>query len=120
VLTSAGIVPARSEEIPCDRQVTTLGPQHVSDLAMLVNRLGQIRPPPGDRDVRLANEPPVTWNSPTEPCRLDELGTELLHPPVHREVIDGDAALGKRGRGARQRQLISLLPAKIGQRYTAD
>ena len=32
---------------------------------------------------------------PARPRRLDELGGEPLHPPVDRDVIDGDAALGQ-------------------------
>jgi biotin operon repressor len=46
----------------------------------------------------------------------DELGSELLHLPVHGDVIDGDAALGKRGRGARRHPRLAGTGRPPGRR----
>jgi hypothetical protein len=71
------------EEPPGGRQVTPDGEQHVDDLAVLVDGPVQVRPPPGNLDVGLVGEPPITRCMPAEPRRLDELGSEPLHPAVN-------------------------------------
>jgi hypothetical protein len=48
------------EEPPCRCQVAPLGQQYIDDLAVLVDRPVQIRPPAGDLDIGLVSEPPVT------------------------------------------------------------
>jgi hypothetical protein len=83
------------EEPPGRVQVTALGQQHVNDLAVLVDRPVQTRPPASDLDVRLIGEPPVTGYVAARPGGLDELYRESLHPSVDGDVIDGDAALGQ-------------------------
>ncbi len=55
----------------------------------------EIGPPTGDLQVRLAGEPPVTGSMAARPRSLDELRGEPLHPPVHADVVNGDAALGQ-------------------------
>ena len=73
-------------------QVTPLGQLHVDDLAVLVDRPVQIRPPASDLDVRLIGEPPVTGNVAARPGGLDELRREPLHPSVDGDVMPRSAS----------------------------
>jgi hypothetical protein len=83
------------EEPLGDRQVAALGQQYLSDLAVLVDCTVQMRPPAAHLDVCLVGEPPITRHVAARPRRLGELAREPLHPPVHGDVIDGNAALGE-------------------------
>src|SRR5712691_2262325 len=78
---------------------------------MLVDRPVRRRPPPGDLDVRLIGEPPVTRSMPTQPRRLDELGSEALDPPVHGHVVNGDAPLGQQLLDVPVGQAMAQVPA---------
>ena len=78
----------RADEEPPGRcQVAALGQQYAKDLAMLINRPVQVRPPAGDLHVSLVGEPPVAGSVTAGTRRLDELGSEPLDPPVNDDVI---------------------------------
>jgi hypothetical protein len=66
---------------------------------------------PSDLDVRLISEPSVTGSMPAEACRLDELGCEPLNPPVHGDVVHGDAALGQQLLDVAVGQAVAQVPA---------
>ena len=98
MVTSAGTVPDRSAQVKnrwATAKVAALGQQYLSDLAVLVDCTVQMRPPAAHLDVCLVGEPPITRHVAARPCRLGELAREPLHPPVHCDVIDGNAALGE-------------------------
>jgi hypothetical protein len=67
----------------------------VDDLAILIDRPAEIGPGTGDLQVRLVDEPPVAGSTAARPRGLDELRGEPLHPPVHADVVNNDAALGQ-------------------------
>jgi hypothetical protein len=67
------------EEPPGGRRGAALGQHHIDDLAVLVNRPVQVRPPASDLDVGLVCEPPASGCMSAESGRLDELGSEPLH-----------------------------------------
>jgi hypothetical protein len=94
VVTSAGIVPARSARVKKRRAAAGVAPhgqQDVDDLTVLIDGPVEIGPLTGNLQVSLSHEPPVTKSAPARPGRLGELGSEALHPPVDGDVIDGDA-----------------------------
>jgi len=75
--------------------VPLLTQQYVDDLAVLVDRPVQVPPPAGDLDVGLIDEPAVAGGVPERSGGVGEQRGEPLHPPVHRDVVDLDAALGQ-------------------------
>jgi hypothetical protein len=77
----------------------------------LVNRPVQVPPGPGDLDVGLVDEPPVASGVPAGPGGIGEQRGESLHPPVDRDVIDGDAALGQQLLHVPVRESVTQLPA---------
>jgi hypothetical protein len=114
VVTSAGIVPARSARVKnrrAARQITPGGEQHVDDLAVLVDGSVQIDPPAGNLDVCLIAEPAVTRGMRAEPRNLNELRSEPLDPSVDGDVIDADAALRQPLLGVAVGQVIAQVPA---------
>jgi hypothetical protein len=60
------------EELASGRQIPLLRHEHVDDLPVLVERTVQIDPSPGDLDVGLVDEPPITRDMPAGPCRVDQ------------------------------------------------
>jgi hypothetical protein len=54
----------------------------------------QIYPLPGNLDIDLIHEPPITAGVPAGSCHIDQQRSEPLHPPVHTHVVDLDPALG--------------------------
>jgi hypothetical protein len=84
------------EEPAGGRQIPFLGDQHVDDLPVLVDRPGQIHPPPSDLHIRLIHTPAITRCVPTGPCRVDQQWGEPLHPSVDRDVINDDASFGQK------------------------
>jgi hypothetical protein len=71
-----------------------LAEQDVDDLPVLVDRPIQVGPPPGHLDGGLVDEPAIARRMPSRSRSVDEVAGECLHPPVDRDVIRGDAALG--------------------------
>ena len=71
------------------------GRVHVDDLPELVDRPVQVHPPAGDLHVGLVDVPAVADPVPGEPGRVGQQRREPLHPPVHGDVVDVDAALGQ-------------------------
>ena len=61
---SPAVLQGAGEEPASGRQVPPLRYQHVNDLTALVDRPIQIDPPPGDFDVRLVCEPPISGSVP--------------------------------------------------------
>jgi hypothetical protein len=84
-----------SEEGPGSRQIPPCRKHDVDDLAVLIDRPLQVGPPPGDLHVSFVDMPPVAGQAAAGAGCLDELGSEPLDPPVHRHVIDLNAAFGE-------------------------
>jgi hypothetical protein len=78
---------------------------------VLVDRPVQIGLPASNLDVSFIGKPPVAGNMPSQPCRLDELGSKPLDPPVHRDVIDRDATFGQELLDIPVRQALAQVPA---------
>jgi hypothetical protein len=64
-------------------------------LTVLVDRAIQVGPPASDLNVGLVHEPPITGRVPRRSRDVDGLRRERLYPPIHRDMVDGDAALGQ-------------------------
>jgi hypothetical protein len=67
----------------------------IEHLPELVNRPIKIDPPARDLHMCFVHEPPVTGTVPARPGGIDKQRSEPHHPPVDRDVIDGDAAFGE-------------------------
>jgi hypothetical protein len=82
------------------------------DLAVLVDRPGRVRPTageshPGSRRRTTCPRAVSAW-----PSRVDELGREVLHPPVDTDVIHRDSALGQPFLNIAVRQVVAQVPAR--------
>jgi hypothetical protein len=64
-------------------------------MAIPIERPVQADPPPGDLDVGLIDEPPITHDVPARPCGVDQQRGAALHPAVDRDVVDLDPAFGR-------------------------
>jgi len=78
---------------------------------VLVDRPVQVGPPPGDLDVGLLDEPPVTGGAPRRASGVDELLGEGLSPPIVSDVVDLDAPLSQQLLDIAVGQPIAQLPA---------
>jgi hypothetical protein len=105
VLKRAGEEPAGGRQIPLPRD------QDVNDLPVLVDRPVQIDPSPGDLDVGLVHEPPVTWRVPTRSGRVDQQRGEPLHPAIDGDVVYLDAPFGQQLLHVAIRQSEAQLPS---------
>jgi hypothetical protein len=83
------------EEPASRRRIPLLAGQHVDDLPELVDRPVQVAPPTADLEIRLIHPPPVADRVPAGTRGVSEQRGEPLHPPVHGDVVDLDAALGQ-------------------------
>ena len=83
------------EESASGRQIPILRDKDVDDLAILVDRSIQIDPAPGDLDIWLIDEPPITRRLPAGTCRINQQRGEPLHPPVDSDMINLDAPFGQ-------------------------
>jgi hypothetical protein len=77
------------------RGVSLPGDEHVDDLAELVNRPIHIPPLPGDKHIGLVHLPAVADGVPAGASGLGQQRRDLLDPPVDRDVVDLDPALGE-------------------------
>ena len=84
------------EEAARRGDIPALGDEYLDDLAVLVHGPIDVPPHSGDLDVGLVDEPPVTHMVPARACRVDQFGGEVLDPPVQRDVVHVDAALGEK------------------------
>src|SRR5262249_42255261 len=98
------------EERPCGAGVAALADQYVDDLTVLIDRAVQVGPPARDLDVRFIDEPPITRHVACRTRGVDELLGEGLHPPIHRHVINVDAALGQQLLHVAVRQPVAQIP----------
>ena len=105
MLESAG------EESVSGRQIPVLRDEDVDDLAILVDRPVQINPAPGDLDVSLIDEPPITRRVQAGPGRINQQQGEPLHPPIHAHVIDGDATLSQQLYNVAVGEPVAQVPA---------
>ena len=71
------------------------GDEHVDDLPELVDRSIDVAPLPSHLHVGLVDLPAVTDGVPTRPSGLGQQRREPQHPPVDRDVVDLDPALGE-------------------------
>src|ERR687894_381652 len=55
----------------------------------------QIYPLPGNLDIDLIHEPPITGGMPARSCRVDEQWGEPLHPAGDANVVDLPSAFGQ-------------------------
>jgi hypothetical protein len=78
---------------------------------VLVDRAIQVGPPANDLDVGLVHEPPITESVPRRSREVDELRRERLYPPVHSDMVDGDATLGQQLLDIAVGQPIAEVPA---------
>ena len=60
------------EELASGRKIPILRDEDVDDLAILVDRPIQIDSAPGDLDIRLIDEPPITRRVPAGPGRINQ------------------------------------------------
>jgi hypothetical protein len=60
------------EELASGRQIPLLRDEDVDDLAVLVDRPVQVDPAPGDLDIRLIDELPITRRMPAGPGRINQ------------------------------------------------
>ena len=86
---SPGKEPASGRHVPLLRH------QYVDELAILVNRSVEVDPAPGNFHIRFVSTPPITGNVPAGSSRVDQQRSEPLHPAIHSDVIDRDAAFGQ-------------------------
>jgi hypothetical protein len=105
VAQSAGEEPAGGDGVPL------LGQQHVDDLPVLVDGPVQVSPPAGDFDVGLIDEPAVASGMSKRAGGVGKQWGESLHPPVHRDVVDLDAALGQQLFDVAIRKAVAEVPA---------
>jgi hypothetical protein len=96
---------SRSCRIPAPRE------QDVDHLPMLIHSPIQIGPAAGDLDVGLVDEPAITHGVPGGSRRVDELGSERLHPPVDSHMINLDATFGEQLLDIAIRQAVTQVPA---------
>ena len=75
--------------VPSGRQVD------IDDLAVLVDDPVQVVPAAADLHVGLVYEPAIAGRVPAWSGGVDEQRGEALHPPVDRDMVDNDAALGQ-------------------------
>ena len=75
--------------------VPARGDKHVDDLPELVDRAVHVAPPAGDLHIGLVHLPAVTDGVAAGPGSLGQQRREPLDPPVDRDVVDLDPALGK-------------------------
>ena len=66
--------------------------------------------PPSDLHLRLLHKPAITDDVPARARRLDQQGREPLHPPLDRDVIHLDTALGQQLLYVTVRQAIARIP----------
>ena len=93
------------------RQIPLLGYQDIDDLAILIDRPIQINPAPGDFDIDLIDEPPITRRMPTGPRRINQQRSEPQHSPVDRDMIDRDTPFGQQLFDVAVRQPTARTPA---------
>jgi hypothetical protein len=97
------------EEPAGSRASRPSGDEHVDELAELVDRSIDKAPLPSHPHIRLIHLPAVTDRMPTRPSGLDQQRREPQHPPVDRDVIDLDPALGE--------ELFDVAVARPKRRY---
>ena len=69
--------------------------------------------PTDSTNCQTTPEPPIAARVPSRACRVDELKRDRLHPPVHRHVINSDAALGQHFLHIGVEQAVAQLPAHL-------
>jgi hypothetical protein len=80
-------------------------------LTVLVDRPVQVGPAAHDLDVRFVDEAPITGRVACRTRGADELRREGLHPPIHRHVINLDAAHGQQLLHVAAGQPVAQIPA---------
>jgi len=110
-VTSTGAALNLIARVKNARAVAALREQDVDDLAVLIDRPAEVRPAPGDLEVGLVDEPAITCRVPARASGVDELAGEGLHPPIHRHVINLDAALGQQFLDVTVGQPVAQVPA---------
>jgi hypothetical protein len=83
------------EEPPGRPRVTPWGDEDVDDLPELIDRPIDIAPLAGDLHIGLVDVPAVPNGVPARPGGVGQQRGEPLHPPIHADVVDLDAALGE-------------------------
>jgi hypothetical protein len=95
----AGSGPGRAERLLEEPMgglgVPARGDKHVDDLPELVDRSVHVAPSAGDLHIGLVDLPAVTDGVAAGPGSLGQQWREPLDPPVDRDVVDLDPALGK-------------------------
>jgi len=89
------VLEGTDEKLASGRQIPLLGYQDIDDLAILVDRPVQLDPAPGDVDIPLINEPPITPSVPAWPRGVDEQRGKALHPTIDSDMINTNAPLGQ-------------------------
>jgi hypothetical protein len=89
------VVQGTGKESASGRQIPLLGDQDIDDLAILVDRPIQIDPAPGDLDIRLIDEPPITRRVPAGSARVNQQQGNPLHPAIDSDMVDLDAPFGQ-------------------------
>ena len=86
----------------------------IEDLAVLIDRPVDVPPAARNLHVRLVHEPAVTATMTTRPGGVDQEGSEALHPPEQRYVVDLDASLGEEFLHVAVRQAWSSAAVHLG------
>src|SRR5829696_1023966 len=87
------------------------GDEDVDDLPELIDRAVHIAPLTRDLHIRLVHLPAATHGVPARPSGVDQQRREPLYPPVDRDVVDLDAALGEQLLKVAVRQAEAQVPA---------
>ena len=99
------------EEPACRGDIPAPGHVDVDDLAVLVHCPVHVPPGTVDLDLRFVDEPPVTHGVTGRAGRVDQLGSEPLHPAEQGHLIHLDAALGQELLQIPVRQAEAQVPA---------
>jgi hypothetical protein len=91
-------------------KITPAGQPEVDDLAVLVDRRVQVRPPSGDLDVGLVDKPPVIGAVAARSGCLDELEGEPLDLSLDRDMVNVHASLGQQLLDVTVRQAVPQVP----------
>jgi hypothetical protein len=94
VLLEPRIGRRRDFSLPWSLGVTPRGDEHIDDLTELVDRSIDVAPLSRHLHIRLVDLPAVTEGVPARTSGVGQQRCEAQHPPVDRDVVDLDTALG--------------------------
>ena len=91
--------------------VAPRGDKHIDDLPELVDRSIDVAPLSGNLHVRLVHLPAISHAMPAGPGGVDQQRREPQHPPLDRDVVNLDPALGEEFFDVAVGQVVAQVPA---------